>query len=64
MFHSVQPLFVAGKCFTDPQERGLMVELLREIENERGWATDYRVRQLLKEGAWDETRVLLSEASH
>lgn len=41
-----------------------MVELLREIENERGWATDYRVRQLLKEGAWDETRVLLSEACH
>lgn len=52
--HSLQPLFVAGQCFTEPQERALVLELLREIETERGWATDFRAKQLLTEWNWKD----------
>ncbi len=53
--HSLQPLFVAGQCFTEPQERALVLDLLREIESERGCATEFRVKQLLKEWNWEDT---------
>jgi hypothetical protein len=53
--HSLQPLFVAGQCFTEPQERALVLDLLREIESERGWATDFRIQQLLKEWNWEDS---------
>lgn len=52
--HSLQPLFVAGQCLTEPRERALVLDLLREIERERGWATEYRVDQLLKEWNWKD----------
>lgn len=29
-------------------------DLLREIETDLGWATDYRVQKLLKEWGWRE----------
>ncbi|KAJ5145708.1 transcriptional regulator family: Fungal Specific TF [Penicillium bovifimosum] len=52
--NSLQPLFVSGQCLTDPRERRTTVRLLRSIESDLGWATEYRVQQLLKEWAWDE----------
>ncbi|RDL41123.1 uncharacterized protein BP5553_01102 [Venustampulla echinocandica] len=50
--HQVQPLFVAGQCLTEVRERHMILDLLRGIEADLGWATDYRVQQLLKEWGW------------
>lgn len=52
--HSLQPLFVGGQCLTEPRERRVTLRLLRGIEDDLGWATEYRVNQLLKEWEWDE----------
>ncbi|KAF4624236.1 hypothetical protein G7Y89_g13937 [Cudoniella acicularis] len=52
--HQVQPLYVAGQCLTENRERDLILDLLRRIESDLGWATDYRVKQLLKEWQWNE----------
>lgn len=52
--HQVQPLFVAGQCLTEIRERHLILDLLRGIESDLGWATDYRVKQLLKEWGWNQ----------
>ncbi|KAF7714198.1 Fungal Zn(2)-Cys(6) binuclear cluster domain-containing protein [Penicillium ucsense] len=51
--NSLQPLFVAGQCLTDPRERRTAIRLLRAIESDLGWATEYRVQQLLKEWGWE-----------
>ncbi|KAI9707378.1 MAG: hypothetical protein M1836_000339 [Candelina mexicana] len=51
--HSLQPLFVAGQCLTEPHERKIVLDLLRSIETDLGWATEYRVKQLLAEWCWD-----------
>jgi hypothetical protein len=56
--HSLQPLFVSGKCLTEPRERRTILHLLRGIEADTGWATAYRVNQLLKEWEWGEASVL------
>ncbi|KAJ6004774.1 transcriptional regulator family: Fungal Specific TF [Penicillium herquei] len=53
--NSLQPLFVSGQCLTDPRERRVNIRLLRAIEADLGWATEYRVQQLLKEWNWDES---------
>jgi hypothetical protein len=53
--HSLQPLFVAGQCLTEPQERALVLELLRGIQTDLGWSTDFRVQQLLEEWNWEDT---------
>jgi len=53
--HSLQPLFVSGQCVTDARERRVAIRLLRAIEADLGWATEYRVQQLLKEWGWDES---------
>ena len=53
--HSLHPLFVAGQCFTETHERALVVELIRDIEKKRGWASEFRVKQLLKEWKWEDT---------
>jgi hypothetical protein len=47
--HSVQPLFTAGQCLSDARERQVVLHLLRDIESDIGWATDYRVRQLFEQ---------------
>lgn len=47
--HQTQPLFVAGQCLSQSHERHLILELLRGIETDLGWATEYRVQQLLKD---------------
>jgi hypothetical protein len=52
--HSVQPLFTAGQCLTDPCERQVVIDLLRDIESDIGWATEYRVKQLLEQWQLEE----------
>jgi hypothetical protein len=52
--HQVQPLFVSGQCLTETRERRVILDLLRGIEADLGWATDYRVKKLLKEWDWNE----------
>jgi hypothetical protein len=52
--HQVQPLFVAGQCMTEDRERRVVLDLLRGIEADLGWATDYRVKLLLKEWGWNQ----------
>jgi hypothetical protein len=58
--HSLQPLFVSGQCLTEPRERRMILNLLRGIEGDIGWATEYRAKQLLKEWEWDEGRDAMS----
>ena len=50
--HSTQPLFVAGQCLTHHRERKVILDLLRGIERDLGWATEYRVQQLIREWDW------------
>lgn len=52
--NSVQALYTAGQCLADPRERKLILKLLREIEEDTGWATDYRVNQLIEQWEWSE----------
>ncbi|KAF2105035.1 hypothetical protein NA57DRAFT_51817 [Rhizodiscina lignyota] len=47
--HSVQPLFVAGQCLTEPWERETVLDLLAGIQRELGWATDYRIKTLTEQ---------------
>lgn len=51
--NSVQPLYVSGRYLTDDRERNVVLQLLKGIEHDLGWATQYRVRQLLKQWGWD-----------
>ena len=51
--HQVQPLFVAGQCMHGNRERRIVLDILRDIEADLGWATDYRIRQLLKDWEWE-----------
>lgn len=55
--HSLQPLFVAGQCLSDDPERQVIIDLLKEIQHDLGWATDYRVRKLEDEWAEGERRM-------
>ncbi|KAH8621135.1 c6 zinc finger-like protein [Alternaria alternata] len=52
--YSIQPLFTAGQCLSDDRERRIVLRLLRDIESDTGWATDYRVRQLVEQ--WQRTK--------
>ncbi|KAL5119473.1 hypothetical protein ACEQ8H_002538 [Pleosporales sp. CAS-2024a] len=52
--HSVQPLFTAGQCLSDARERQVVVNLLRDVEADIGWATDYRIRQLIEQWQWED----------
>lgn len=51
--HMHQPLFVAGQCLEDTDERKVVHDLLRGVETDLGWATGYRVNELLKEWGWE-----------
>ncbi|KAL8865799.1 MAG: hypothetical protein Q9174_006687, partial [Haloplaca sp. 1 TL-2023] len=51
--HALQPLYTAGQCLNDDAERRVVLDLLRGIEEDLGWATDYRVQQLLQELGWN-----------
>ncbi|KAL2825311.1 hypothetical protein BDW59DRAFT_146394 [Aspergillus cavernicola] len=52
--NSLQPLFVSGRFLTGPGERQMVLRLLRDIELDLGWATEYRSKQLLREWGWGE----------
>jgi hypothetical protein len=52
--HSVQPLYTAGQCLSDSRERQVVLNLLRGIESDIGWSTNYRVRQLVEQWHWEE----------
>lgn len=47
-----QPLYVAGQCLTHHRERRVLLDLLRGIEMDYGWPTQYRVLQLEEEWGW------------
>lgn len=50
---SVQPLFAAGQCFTEPNERKVVLRLIRDIQRDTGWRTDYVAQQLTELWHWD-----------
>lgn len=54
--HSVQPLFTAGQCLSDARERQVVLNLLRDIETDIGWASDYRTQQLLRQWQWENSQ--------
>ncbi len=58
--HSLQPLFVAGQCLSEQSERQIILDLLLNVERDLGWATDYRIQQLLRE--WEVERMQESSA--
>jgi hypothetical protein len=47
--HMQQPLYVAGLCLDTPEDRKVILELLREIEVQTGCPTGLRMQQLLAE---------------
>ncbi|KAH7079043.1 hypothetical protein BKA63DRAFT_531767 [Paraphoma chrysanthemicola] len=57
--HSVQPLFTAGQCLSDARERQVVLSQLRDVEADIGWATDYRVRQLVEQWQWEEQEAMV-----
>jgi hypothetical protein len=56
--HSVQPLFTAGQCLNDARERQVVLDQLRGIEADIGWATDYRVTQLVQQWQGEEQEAM------
>lgn len=46
---AVQPLYVAGRCLTQIEDRKRLVNMLGEIQDDLGIATRYRVEALLQE---------------
>lgn len=55
---AVQPLYIAGRCCTQTEDRRRLVDMLREIQDDLGIATGYRVEALLQE--WGVGNDLLS----
>lgn len=55
--HQVQPLYVSGSCLIEDRERRIILDLLRGIEVDLGWATDYRVKDLLADWGWDSNQM-------
>lgn len=55
---AVQPLYVAGRCCTQTEDRERLVDMLVEIQDDLGIATRYRVEALLRE--WGVERDSLS----
>ena len=54
--HMVQPLYVSGRCLTEMSERRRLAGMLRNINQELGVSTEYRIRDLC-----DEWRIPISE---
>ncbi|KAL6234532.1 hypothetical protein BDW75DRAFT_241038 [Aspergillus navahoensis] len=46
--NALQPLWIAGKIMSHHSEHGAIVETLTRIERETGWATAWRVEDLLE----------------
>ncbi|KAF9893503.1 hypothetical protein FE257_010815 [Aspergillus nanangensis] len=47
--HSLQPLFIAGQCLSSPHERQVVLDLLRGVDKDLGWASAYYVDKLHEE---------------
>lgn len=47
--HSLQPLFVAGQCFSSSYKRRVVLDLLVDVERDLGWASKYYVNKLHEE---------------
>lgn len=47
--HSLQPLYIAGRCLTNQRDQRRLVGLLVDLENKMGVASSYRVQDLLRE---------------
>ena len=47
--HQTQTLFVAGQCLSEPYEQNIVLDLLRRVNIELGWETDYRIQQLIQQ---------------
>ena len=47
--HSLQPLFVAGQCFSSFYARRIVLDLLVRVEKDLGWASTYYVDKLREE---------------
>lgn len=47
--HMLQPLYVAGRCLSREGDQGALVKLLKDLENDLGIATSYRVTALYEE---------------
>jgi hypothetical protein len=63
--HMLQPLFIAGQCLESADEKNIILDLLRGIESDLGWATQYRVRELLAEWNWEaDARWLWYKTGH
>ncbi|KAI9930830.1 hypothetical protein AWENTII_007172 [Aspergillus wentii] len=48
--YMLQPLYVAGRCFTDANDRRELFKILCHIESDLGSATEYRMKDL--SGEW------------
>lgn len=44
--NSLQPLWIAGRCFSSLEEHKTILRLLERIEREIGWATEWRANDL------------------
>ena len=44
--NSVQPLWIAGKCMSHPEEHKAILDVLDRIERESGWKTKWRAEDL------------------
>jgi hypothetical protein len=46
--NTVQPIWIAGRLMSHPQEHAAIVRLLERIERETGWATQWRIDDLME----------------
>ena len=49
--HLLQPLFVAGQCLTEREDRIFLIKLIRALETDLGLMSEYRVSDLITEWA-------------
>ncbi|OAP64971.1 hypothetical protein AYL99_00943 [Fonsecaea erecta] len=52
--NAIQPLYVAGKLFTHPDEQNIIVNLIDSIEARTGWGSRWRIKDL--KAAWGYPR--------
>lgn len=53
MLHQTQTIFIAAQCLVDNDERYMALDIMRRVNADMGWETEYRVQQLLKEWGWE-----------
>jgi hypothetical protein len=47
--HMVQPLYIAGRCLSTSSDRQIVIRLLKQIEENLGLFTEYRIKDLSEE---------------